>query len=182
MKCLIVIDVQNDFISGSLGTEEAQQMLPLLVKKIEDFDGEVWLTQDTHTDAYLETQEGRNLPVPHCVKGTAGWDFPEVLSQCLSRRKIRIFEKGTFGSTELISALKASDDEGTLESAELVGLCTDICVISNALMIKSVMPELPVSVDAACCAGVTPEKHQAALVVMASCQIKINNSTAEKCY
>lgn len=171
MQALIVIDVQNDFIDGALGTREAQQMLPRLIEKAERFEGALLLTQDTHGADYLATQEGKYLPVPHCIEDSEGWRFPAPLEALRQARGAAVFRKGAFGSPALAEALRAQYEAGTLEAVELVGLCTDICVVSNALLIKAAMPELPVYVDAACCAGVTPEKHQAALDVMESCQI-----------
>lgn len=170
MKCLVVIDVQNDFVTGSLGTAEAVEMLPRLLEKMRSFEGAILMTQDTHGADYLSTQEGRMLPVEHCIEGTEGWRFPAEVEALRESRGARVYEKPTFGSTRLVSELKRLYDGAELESVELVGLCTDICVISNALMIKAAMPELPVYVDPACCAGVTPEKHEAALEVMRSCQ------------
>ena len=170
MKCLVVIDVQNDFVTGSLGTAEAVEMLPRLLEKMGSFEGAILMTQDTHGADYLSTQEGRMLPVEHCIEGTEGWRFPAEVEALRESRGARVYEKPTFGSTRLVSELKRLYDGAELESVELVGLCTDICVISNALMIKAAMPELPVYVDPSCCAGVTPEKHRAALEVMSSCQ------------
>ena len=170
MKCLVVIDVQNDFVTGSLGTAEAVEMLPRLLEKMRSFEGAILMTQDTHGADYLSTQEGRMLPVEHCIEGTEGWRFPAEVEALRESRGARVYEKPTFGSTRLVSELKRLYDGAELESVELVGLCTDICVISNALMIKAAMPELPVYVDPSCCAGVTPEKHRAALEVMSSCQ------------
>lgn len=170
MKCLVVIDVQNDFVTGSLGTAEAVEMLPRLLEKMGSFEGAILMTQDTHGADYLSTQEGKMLPVEHCIEGTEGWLFPAEVEALRESRGARVYEKPTFGSTKLVSELKRLYDSEELESVELVGLCTDICVISNALMIKAAMPELPVYVDPACCAGVTPEKHEAALEVMRSCQ------------
>lgn len=170
MKCLVVIDVQNDFVTGSLGTAEAVEMLPRLLEKMRSFEGAILMTQDTHGADYLSTQEGRMLPVEHCIEGTEGWRFPAEVEALRESRGARVYEKPTFGSTRLVSELKRLYDGAELESVELVGLCTDICVISNALMIKAALPELPVYVDPACCAGVTPEKHEAALEVMRSCQ------------
>ncbi len=171
MNCLVVIDVQNDFVTGSLGTPEAVEMLPRLLEKMRGFEGAVLMTLDTHGEDYADTQEGRFLPVSHCVRGTEGWRFPPEVEALRESLGARVYEKPTFGSTSLVSELKRLYDEAELESVELVGLCTDICVISNALMIKAAMPELPVYVDAACCAGFTPEKHAAALEVMRSCQV-----------
>mgnify|MGYP003207168533 CR=1 FL=1 len=175
MKCLVVVDVQNDFVSGTLGTAEAQAMLPRLVEKLRGFDGEVWMTLDTHGSDYMSTQEGRLLPVEHCIKGTEGWELAGEVGALAESLGAKLVEKPSFGSEELVSELRALYEKGALESVELVGLCTDICVVSNALMLKAAMPELPMSVDASCCAGVTPEKHDAALVVMESCQIEIKN-------
>ena len=175
MKVLVVVDVQNDFVTGALGTPEAQAMLPKLVDKVKGFDGEVWFTKDTHEPDYLSTQEGKYLPVEHCIKGTAGWEFAPELEVLIGSmgEKARVFEKPTFGSVKLADALSELRSSGELESVELVGICTDICVVSNALLIKANMPELPVLVDGSCCAGVTPEKHSAALEVMASCQVQM---------
>ena len=173
MKCLVVIDVQNDFVSGSLGTPEAQAMLPRLEEKLRGFEGCVWMTLDTHGADYMDTQEGKHLPVPHCVRETEGWQHAGELGKLAESLGAGIVEKPTFGSEELVASLKALYEAGELESIELVGLCTDICVVSNALMLKAAMPELPMSVDSACCAGVTPQKHEAALEVMRSCQIAV---------
>lgn len=173
MKCLVVIDVQNDFVSGSLGTPEAQAMLPRLEEKLRGFEGCVWMTLDTHGADYMDTQEGKHLPVPHCVRETEGWQLAGELGKLAESFGAGIVEKPTFGSEELVASLKALYEAGELESIELVGLCTDICVVSNALMLKAAMPELPMSVDSACCAGVTPQKHKAALEVMRSCQIAV---------
>ncbi len=173
MKCLVVIDVQNDFVSGSLGTPEAQVMLPRLEEKLRGFEGCVWMTLDTHGADYMDTQEGKHLPVPHCVRETEGWQLAGELGKLAESLGAGIVEKPTFGSEELVASLKALYEAGELESIELVGLCTDICVVSNALMLKAAMPELPMSVDSACCAGVTPQKHEAALEVMRSCQIAV---------
>ncbi|MDD5921613.1 MAG: cysteine hydrolase [Eubacteriales bacterium] len=170
MKYLIIVDVQNDFVDGALGTAEAQAMLPELLKKAENFQGTIILTKDTHTEDYLNTQEGRLLPVPHCIRGMEGWEFPEPVAKLAATRNARVYEKPCFGSMELARDLA---EAGDAESVELVGLCTDICVISNALLIKAALPEVPVSADARCCAGVTPEKHKAALEVMRSCQVLV---------
>lgn len=171
---LIVVDVQNDFVDGALGTKEAQAMLPQLLTKVRAFDGEVIYTKDTHPENYLETQEGKNLPVPHCIKGTKGWELVPELRKLQAERGSLVVEKPTFGSAQLAHVLHDRYEKGELASVELVGLCTDICVISNALVLKAAMPELPITVDPACCAGVTPEKHAAALAVMQSCQIGLN--------
>ncbi len=166
-KLLIVVDMQKDFISGSLGTDEAVRIVPLVRKKIENFDGMVIFTLDTHYANYLETEEGRNLPVKHCIKGTEGWE----LDDSIKAFKDMAFEKSSFGSVELALYIKQRENE--IESVELAGLCTDICVISNAILIKSFCPEMKVIVDQSCTAGVTPELKDAALKAMASCQIRI---------
>lgn len=171
MKYLVIIDVQNDFVSGSLGTAEAVSMLPRLLQKAEDFEGGIIMTKDTHGEDYLQTQEGRNLPVPHCITGTSGWEFPDELEKLRKKKQAKVYEKSCFGSWELAEDIGRLYAEGRLESVELTSLCTDICVVSNALMIKAAAPELTVYVDASCCAGVTPEKHEAALEVMRSCQV-----------
>ena len=168
-KRLIVIDMQNDFIDGALGTPEAVSIVERVKEKIRSWPPEaVIATMDTHGPDYLTTQEGRSLPVEHCIKGTEGWRLRPDIAALLE--KAAVFEKPTFGSVDLAKALAAMED---LEEVELVGLCTDICVVSNALLLKAAMPEVRISVDAACCAGVTPEKHRAALETMRSCQIQV---------
>lgn len=168
MKYLIVVDMQNDFINGGLGTAEAKAIMPALIEKVKNFDGRIIATKDTHGKDYPMTQEGKNLPVPHCIEGTEGWEFPHELSVLLEYAEI--YEKSAFGCLRLANDLVSAGDA---ESVELIGLCTDICVIANALIIKAALPEVPVCVDAECCAGTTPEKHNAALEVMESCQILI---------
>ena len=172
-KLLIVVDMQKDFVDGALGTKEAQAMLPNLEKKLAQFDGEVIFTQDTHPKNYLQTQEGKGLPVPHCIIGTPGWQLVPSLQKWAMAHHSQIFEKPTFGSVKLADALRVEEAKEPFEFIELVGLCTDICVISNALLLKAAMPEVVIKVDPTCCAGVTPEKHKAALAVMSSCQIAI---------
>lgn len=169
MKLLVVVDMQNDFIDGALGTAEAEAIVDKVAEKIRAARAagtEVWFTRDTHEENYLETQEGRNLPVKHCIRGTAGWEISPRLDVSGSL----VIDKPTFGSMEL--AEKATTLEG-LESVELIGLCTDICVISNAMLLKARLPELPVKVDPACCAGVTPASHENALSAMKMCQIAV---------
>ena len=166
MRALIVVDMQNDFIDGSLGTKEAVSIVPEVKKKIEEArrEGrEVIFTRDTHYNDYLETNEGKHLPVVHCIEESNGWEISPELDASSST----IINKNTFGYTGW------SDFD--FEEVELVGLCTDICVVSNALIIKALFPEIKVSVDASCCAGVTPEAHEAALATMRSCQIEILN-------
>lgn len=173
-KILLVIDMQNDFIDGALGTKEAEAIVPAVIEKIKNFDGRVIYTRDTHQNNYMETQEGKNLPVPHCIEGTDGWQLnPEIEELRLGNEQSLVFDKPSFGSIELGEALRKLNEEEAIESIELVGLCTDICVISNAMIAKANLPEVPILVDANCCAGVTPESHQRALDSMTTCQVKI---------
>ncbi len=168
-KYLIVVDMQTDFVDGSLGTREAEAIVPKVYEKIRKFDGKIIFTQDTHFSDYLSTQEGSFLPVEHCIRGSEGHAIiPELRD--LTKGAL-VFEKMTFGSTALAAYLK--ERESKIGSIELIGLCTDICVVSNALLLKAYMPEMPILVDASCCAGVTPEKHEAALETMRSCQIRV---------
>lgn len=167
---LLVIDMQNDFIDGALGTPEAVAIVPKVREKIRNFDGTVLFTRDTHEENYMETQEGKNLPVPHCIRGTEGWQIRPELEEL---RVTEPIDKGTFGSDELGKILRDLNDEDPIGTITVIGLCTDICVISNALLAKAFLPEVPIEVDASCCAGVTPESHENALKAMASCQIRI---------
>jgi len=167
---LLVIDMQNDFIDGALGTPEAVDIVPKVREKIRNFDGTVLFTRDTHGENYMETQEGKNLPVPHCIRGTEGWQIRPELEEL---RVTEPIDKGTFGSDELGKILRDLNDEDPIGIITVIGLCTDICVISNALLAKAFLPEVPIEVDASCCAGVTPESHENALKAMASCQIRI---------
>ena len=169
MKYLIVVDMQNDFIDGALGTPEAAAIVPYVKSVIENFDGAVLFTRDTHFSGYMETQEGKNLPVPHCIKGTDGW---QIRAELDALRKTEAIDKVTFGSKELVEVLK---NEADIESITFVGLCTDICVISNAMLVKAFYPEIPLIVDARACAGVTPQSHKNALEAMKMCQIKVIN-------
>ena len=172
-KILIVIDMQNDFIDAALGTKEAAAIVEAVKDKIRSYPAEdVIATMDTHGENYMATQEGKYLPVPHCIRGSDGWQIRPDIAGLLAGAKI--YEKPTFGSTALAADLKAVAESEEIE-LELVGLCTDICVVSNALLLKAAMPEVKISVDAGCCAGVTPEKHLAALETMRSCQIQIIN-------
>jgi nicotinamidase/pyrazinamidase len=171
-KILVVVDMQNDFIDGSLGTKEAVEIVPSVKEKIENFDGKVIFTRDTHFDNYLETQEGTLLPVKHCIKNTNGWQIHPELD---ALRVSEAVDKPTFGSVILGKKLVEENEKETIESVTLIGLCTDICVISNALLIKAFLPEVPIIVDAKCCAGVTPDSHKNALNAMKACQIKIEN-------
>lgn len=169
-KLLIVVDMQVDFVNGALGTAEAVAIVPAVVKKIEAeiaAGTTVVFTKDTHFENYMETQEGKNLPVPHCIKGTEGWELIPELRDFSADRKV--IEKITFGSTELAHYLSTT----AFDAIELIGLCTDICVISNAMIAKATVPETPISVTAECCAGVTPASHTNALEAMKMCQIAI---------
>ena len=164
MKTLIVIDMQNDFITGALGSSEAQAIVPNVKKKIEEYKArgdEIIFTRDTHQSDYLETNEGKHLPVEHCIEGTYGWQIAEGLEV----PNCSYINKPTCGWTHWINR--------DFEEIELAGLCTDICVVSNALILKANFPEINIAVDASCCAGVTPESHQAALATMKSCQINV---------
>ncbi len=172
---LIVVDMQNDFITGALGTKEAQEIVPLVKQKIQNFAGSVYFTQDTHFGNYLNTQEGQNLPVVHCVKDTPGWRIHPDLE---ALRTTEALCKPTFGSVELAQFLMQQNAENPVNSITFIGLCTDICVISNALLVKAFLPEVTLIVDAQCCAGVTPQSHQNALAAMKACQIHIQNESA----
>lgn len=183
-KILVVIDMQNDFIDGSLGTAEAKAIVDDVINKIKSYLREdVYATQDTHGADYLRTQEGRFLPVEHCIKGRPGWELRPEIAELIDAS--HIYEKPTFGSVDLAAELKriqAAELEmaGACENAddagieiELAGLCTDICVVSNALLFKAEMPDVRISVDPACCAGTSPERHEAALATMQACQIQM---------
>ncbi len=169
---LVVVDMQKDFVDGALGTMEAVAIVPLVIKKIENFEGEILVTFDTHFENYLSTSEGEKLPVEHCIKGTDGFELNSEVARSLEGRKYTKVEKLTFGSTELPKLIEKCA-EGDDFSIELIGLCTDICVVSNALILKANFPERNISVDSACCAGVTPESHEAALTTMRMCQIDV---------
>lgn len=177
MKVLIVVDMQNDFITGSLGTKEAQAIVPNVKKKIDEAvkNGDlIVFTRDTHFENYLETKEGQKLPVEHCIKGTDGWQIPEELLPPDDYDDVYVLDKFTFGSTELPVNMITSGQLGNVEAIELIGLCTDICVVSNAMILKAAFYDLcEITVDATCCAGVTPETHEAALKTMEMCQINV---------
>ena len=167
-KLLVVVDMQKDFIDGALGTPQAQAIVPGVLEKIRHYHkagDDIVFTMDTHTQDYLDTQEGRKLPVPHCIKGTAGFELTGELAPYASV----VFEKPAFGSLTLAEYASG----GEYDQIELIGLCTDICVISNALLLKSYLPESRIMVDSGCCAGVTPESHENALEAMRMCQIEI---------
>ena len=173
-RYLVVVDMQNDFIDMALGTKEAVAIVPAVRERIEKAiasSEKVVFTQDTHYADYLSTQEGRNLPVEHCIEGTKGWEIAPSLEKY--SRNVPVFRKNTFGSTELADYLVNADRREKIEEVTLIGLCTDICVISNAMLIKASLPEVKITVEQACCAGVTPESHDNALSAMATCQISI---------
>ena len=156
MEVLVVVDMQNDFIDGSLGTKEAVSIVPKVADKIKNFKGMVLATRDTHEENYLSTQEGTNLPVQHCIRDTRGWEMNDEIASLIDGNR-----------------LVALNEQMGIDKITFVGLCTDICVISNAILVKAFLPEVPIEVDASCCAGVTPESHERALRAMESCQITI---------
>ena len=170
---LVVVDMQNDFIDGALGTREAVAIVPAVAERIRGFEGRVIFTRDTHQANYMQTQEGKRLPVPHCIQGTPGWEIRAELAAL--RPDAEILDKPTFGSATLGHLLARANGQEPIGSITVIGLCTDICVISNALLIKACLPEVPITVDAACCAGVTPESHRNALAAMKMCQIDVVN-------
>ena len=176
MNILLVVDMQRDFVDRALGTKEAAAIVPAVADKIRAYAQKgdpILVTRDTHGEDYLQTQEGKNLPVPHCIEGTEGWEIVPALRHFAEGAEV--YDKGTFGSVrlpELIGEYVAAYGAENVE-LEIIGLCTDICVVSNALLLKAFFPEMPISLDAGCCAGVTPEKHEAALETMRSCQINI---------
>ena len=167
MKYLIVVDMQNDFTTGALGSSHAAAIIPKVLEKVKSFDGSVIFTRDTHGTDYMDTQEGRKLPVMHCVKGTNGWEICDALKTYVKT----VVDKITFGSMELPGILASFGEP--VEEITLCGLCTDICVISNAMILKAAFPEVKITVDASCCAGVTMESHRTALNAMSAVQIEI---------
>ena len=171
---LIVVDMQKDFVDGALGTPEAQAIVEKVADKILGFEGQIFATLDTHRENYLTTAEGKKLPVKHCIKGTPGWVLNDSIAAALEQKGYTPVEKLTFGSV-LLPRLLYQTAAGENFTVELVGLCTDICVVSNALMLKANFPEMEISVDSACCAGVTPETHEAALTTMRCCQINVKS-------
>ena len=171
-KILVVVDMQNDFIDGALGTPEAVAIVANVERKIKEFDGTVLFTRDTHFADYSDSREGKALPVPHCIKDTEGWQIRKELDVL---RKTEPIDKLTFGSCDLAQILADLNVKDSIESITFVGLCTDICVVSNAFTVRSFLPEVPIYVDAACCAGVSPESHMRALESMKTCQIIIEN-------
>lgn len=179
-RILVVVDMQNDFIDGVLGTKEAQAIVDSVCMKIRAFDGDILVTLDTHQTDYLSTQEGVHLPVEHCIKNTDGWRLQKDVQAALSEKaaagcNVLYFEKPTFGSADLANYLAKRNADKTIGQITLIGVCTDICVVSNAILLKAVLPEVKLTVDPACCAGVTPAQHQAALDTMRSCQICVED-------
>lgn len=170
---LVVVDMQNDFVDGVLGSKEAQAIVPKVVEKVKNWDGNVIFTKDTHSADYLKTQEGKKLPVPHCIVETEGWEIISELKPYVD--KCLVYEKPSFGSVDLAKDMYDFDEWFHLNSITLIGLCTDICVISNAMILKAHLPEVNIIVDASCCAGVTPESHKNALEAMKACQIEVIN-------
>ena len=173
MKLLVVVDMQKDFVTGVLGTEEARSIVDAVYDIAKEYDGEVVYTMDTHTASYLETQEGRNLPVIHCVEGTEGFELMDCLKELSEQKGSKVFKKPSFGSIALGEYVKDLAEHHGLTQVELVGVCTDICVISNAMLIKAFAPEVEVSVYENATAGVTVESHNNALDAMKACQIRI---------
>lgn len=167
MNFLVIVDMQNDFISGSLGSDAAKAIVPRVKEKAEDFPGEIIFTRDTHSSNYLNTQEGKKLPVKHCIKGESGWEICDELKIYAKN----IIDKDTFGSVFLSDVIREFPEDP--DEIELCGLCTDICVISNAMILKAEFPETKISVIENCCAGVTEESHKTALNAMKACQIEI---------
>lgn len=174
-KFLIVVDMQKDFVDGALGTNEALAIVPAVIEKIRNFKGDILVTLDTHTEDYMNTSEGKKLPVPHCIRNTDGWKLDARVAEALNGRVYTTVEKPTFGSVQLPAIINRMAN-GEPFTVELIGLCTDICVISNALLLKANFPEMEFTVDAACCAGVSPATHDAALAAMKCCQIDIVNA------
>lgn len=174
MKVLLVIDMQNDFVTGTLGSKDAQEIVANVVEKIENYDGRILYTRDSHSDDYLSTQEGKNLPVLHCIQGSVGHDIIPEISNRVNISEEDVINKISFGCASL-SEFIASRCDSSIEEITLIGLCTDICVISNAMLLKAAMPECKLIVDASCCAGVTKESHNTALEAMKMCQIEIVN-------
>ena len=177
-RYLVVVDMQHDFVDGALGTPEAQTIVASVAAKAQAFDGTVVFTKDTHYSDYLQTLEGKNLPVEHCLHGTPGWELMPELQAIRDERNSFVFEKTTFASLDLAMWLAEENVAEPIESIELIGLCTDICVVSNALLIKGWIPEVPLKVDASLCAGVTPDSHKAALATLRSCQVEVINDPA----
>lgn len=173
VKYLVVVDMQKDFVTGSLGSKEAAEMMPALIDYVKSFDGRVLFTLDTHPDNYMETQEGRNLPVPHCIKGTPGWMLEDGLKEVQAEMQAMLIEKPTFPSVKLAEILKEADDKEGIESITFIGVCTDICVISNALTVKAFLPETPLKVVESLTEATSREMKSKTIDVMRCCQIEI---------
>ncbi|MBQ8740003.1 MAG: cysteine hydrolase [Clostridia bacterium] len=171
-KVLVVVDIQNDFVDGALGTPEAVAIIDNAAEKIRNFDGDIFVTYDPHYDNYMDTLEGKKLPVPHCIKGTDGWQLNAKIAEALKGKEYKTVEKLTFGSVELPELVKEVIGDNTAEIT-LIGLCTDICVVSNALLLKANFLDSEIYVDSSCCAGVTRDTHNAALETMKCCQINV---------
>lgn len=171
-KVLVVVDIQNDFVDGALGTPEAVAIVDAAAEKIKNFDGDIFVTYDTHFEDYMDTLEGKKLPVPHCIKGTNGWELNPKIAEALKGKNYKTIEKLTFGSVDLPQLVKEKIGNQKAEIT-LIGLCTDICVVSNALLLKANILDSEIFVDSACCAGVTPDTHNAALDTMRCCQINV---------
>lgn len=171
-KVLVVVDIQNDFVDGALGTPEAVAIVDAAAEKIKNFDGDIFVTYDTHYDNYMDTLEGKKLPVPHCIKGTNGWELNPKIANALMGKDYTAVEKLTFGSVDLTQLVKEKIGNQKAEIT-LIGLCTDICVVSNALLLKANILDSEIFVDSACCAGVTRDTHNAALDTMRCCQINV---------
>ncbi len=169
---LIIVDMQKDFVDGALGTPEAAAIVPAVCDRIRTFDGDIIVTYDTHPDTYLDTAEGKKLPVTHCVKDTEGWQLDAAVASALDGKDYCVVEKPTFGSVDLPFLIQGMVGEEAFD-VTLIGLCTDICVVSNALLLKAHFPEVPIAVESALCAGVTPDSHAAALQTMTMCQIDV---------
>lgn len=175
-KYLVVVDMQNDFIDGALGTPEAQAILPKVIEKIENFPGAVVFTQDTHDEDYLETLEGKKLPVEHCIIDTEGWKIQKDIQELQLSKHGLVFNKDTFGSPQMVGCLQGINRMAPLDGIEVIGLCTDICVMANAVLLRTALPDTPIRVIASCCAGSTPEAHKVALEAMKSLQIDVEES------
>ncbi len=171
-EILVVVDMQKDFVDGALGTPEAVAIVPAVCEKIRSFDGDIFVTYDTHPETYLDTAEGKKLPVIHCVKDTPGWQLDAAVAEALAGKAYIAVEKPTFGSTDLPRQIAERAGEEDF-AVTLIGLCTDICVASNALLLKAHFPEQTIRVEANLCAGVTPDTHNAALITMKMCQIDV---------
>ncbi len=172
-KILIVVDMQNDFIDGSLGTKEAESIVNHVVEEINKDYSLVIATRDTHPENYLKTNEGKHLPVKHCIKNSEGWQIRPDVFEAIEAKEYLVIDKPTFGSEKLVEILKKINEEEEIETITLIGLCTDICVVSNALLVKAAFPEKRIEVKENCCAGVTPQSHEAALTTMKMCQIEV---------